>query len=74
MRLLGNISGKDAVTAFKKAGWIFRGQVGSHAVLSKPDSSVNLSKPQHKELGIGILRSLMKHSGFSIEDFRKLLP
>jgi predicted RNA binding protein YcfA (HicA-like mRNA interferase family) len=74
MSLLGNISGKDAVTAFKKAGWIFIGQVGSHAVLTKPGSPVNLSIPQHKELGIGILRSLIKHSGLSIEDFRNLIP
>jgi predicted RNA binding protein YcfA (HicA-like mRNA interferase family) len=27
---LGKISGKEAVKAFKKAGWIALGQVGSH--------------------------------------------
>ena len=73
MSRLGNISGKQAVAAFQKAGWIYRGQVGSHAVLTKGGSPVNLSVPQHKELGIGILRALIKHSGLSIDEFRALL-
>jgi predicted RNA binding protein YcfA (HicA-like mRNA interferase family) len=74
MSILGNISGKDAVLAFQKAGWVYRGQVGSHAVLIKAGSPVNLSVPQHKELGIGILRALIRHSGLSVEEFKSLLP
>lgn len=73
MSRLGNISGKEAVAAFLKAGWIYRGQVGSHAVLTKEGSPVNLSIPQHKELGIGILRSLIKNAGLTVEEFRDLL-
>jgi predicted RNA binding protein YcfA (HicA-like mRNA interferase family) len=45
---LANISGKDAVKAFEKAGWRVIGQVGSHVVMSKPDVRANLSIPQHK--------------------------
>ncbi len=74
MSVLANISGKAAVAAFEKAGWTCRGQVGSHAVLTKPGSAVNLSVPQHKELGPGILRSLIRHAGLSVEEFLKLLP
>jgi len=33
MTRLANISGKDAVKAFQKAGWQVIGQVGSHIVL-----------------------------------------
>ncbi len=50
MGRLGNISGKDAVKAFEKAGWIALGQVGSHLVMVKPGIRVNFSIPQHKEL------------------------
>jgi predicted RNA binding protein YcfA (HicA-like mRNA interferase family) len=50
MGRLANISGKTAVRAFEKAGWIPLGQVGSHLVMTKPGIRVNLSIPQHKEL------------------------
>jgi len=53
----GNISGKEAVRAFEKAGWQAIGQVGSHLVMVKPDTWVNLSIPQHKELSVGTLRA-----------------
>ena len=39
----------------------------------KPDIRVNLSIPQHKELSIGTLRALIRHSGLTVEDFLNLL-
>jgi len=73
MGRLANIPGKDAVKAFKKAGWQVIGQVGSHVVLSKPGLRVNLSVPQHKELSVGTLRALIRNAGITIEDFLELL-
>ena len=73
MTRLGNISGREAVAAFERAGWRRVGQVGSHLVLVKPGERANLSVPQHKELSVGTLRSLIRHSGLSIEEFLKLL-
>lgn len=70
---LANISGKEAVKAFQRAGWRVIGQVGSHVVLIKPELRVNLSVPQHKELSIGTLRALIKNSGLSVEEFLDLL-
>jgi predicted RNA binding protein YcfA (HicA-like mRNA interferase family) len=70
---LANISGKEAARAFQKAGWQTIGQVGSHLVLSKPGLRVNLSIPQHKELSIGTLRALIRHSGMTVEEFLALL-
>jgi predicted RNA binding protein YcfA (HicA-like mRNA interferase family) len=55
MGRLGNISGKEAVKAFEKAGWQVMGQVGSHVVMIKSGRRVNLSVPQHKELSVTIL-------------------
>jgi predicted RNA binding protein YcfA (HicA-like mRNA interferase family) len=60
MSKLGNISGKEAVKAFSKAGWRTMGQVGSHLVMTKPDQKANLSIPQHKELSVGTLRALIR--------------
>ncbi len=73
MSRLANISGKEAVKAFEKAGWRVMGQVGSHVVMTKPDVRANLSIPQHKELSVGTLRALIRHSGMTAEEFLDLL-
>jgi predicted RNA binding protein YcfA (HicA-like mRNA interferase family) len=70
---LGNISGKEAVRAFQKAGWQTLGQVGSHLVMVKPDVRANLSVPQHKELSVGTLRALIRHFGLTVDEFLALL-
>jgi predicted RNA binding protein YcfA (HicA-like mRNA interferase family) len=73
MAKLANISGKDAVRAFAGAGWQPLGQVGSHLVMIKPGVRANLSVPQHKELSIGTLRSLIRHAGLTVEEFLSFL-
>jgi predicted RNA binding protein YcfA (HicA-like mRNA interferase family) len=73
MGRLGNISGKEAAKVFQKAGWQIIGQVGSHLVMIKPEVRVNLSIPQHKELSVGTLRSLIRNAGLSVEEFVALL-
>jgi predicted RNA binding protein YcfA (HicA-like mRNA interferase family) len=73
MARLANISGKEAVKAFSKAGWQIMGQVGSHVVLSKPDVRANLSVPQHKELSTGTLRALIRAAEMTVDEFLSLL-
>jgi predicted RNA binding protein YcfA (HicA-like mRNA interferase family) len=73
MGKLGNISGKEAVKAFKKAGWQTIGQVGSHLVKGKVSVLVNLSIPQHKELSVGTLRALIRNAGMTVDEFLELL-
>ena len=70
---LANISGKDAVRAFEKAGWHVRGQVGSHKVLTKLDSRFNLTVPMHPELAAGTLRSLIRTANLTVDEFLALL-
>jgi len=73
MARLANISGRDAVRAFRKAGWRVLGQVGSYVVLVKEGTRANLSVPQHKELSVGTLRALIGHAGLAVDDFLSLL-
>ena len=70
---LANISGRQAVGAFARAGWSRIGQVGSHVMLVKAGQRANLSVPQHKELAVGTLRALIRHSGLTVEEFLDLL-
>ncbi|MBF0286454.1 MAG: type II toxin-antitoxin system HicA family toxin [SAR324 cluster bacterium] len=72
MGKLNNISGKDAAKAFSKSGWSKAGQVGSHLIMTKTGEKANLSIPQHKELSVGTLRSLIRHSSLSVDAFLKL--
>ena len=74
MGRLNNISGKEAVRAFGKAGWQVVGQVGSHVVMTKNGIRANLSIPQHKELSVGTLRALIRASGMNVDEFLQILP
>jgi predicted RNA binding protein YcfA (HicA-like mRNA interferase family) len=73
MGKLANISGKEAVKAFERAGWTVMGQVGSHCVMTKQGERANLSVPQHKELSIGTLRALIRAAGMTVDEFLDLL-
>ena len=73
MGTLANISGKQAVKAFQRHGWTIRLQVGSHLTMTKAGQRAKLSIPQHKELSVGTLRSLIRLAGLTVEEFLKLL-
>jgi len=65
-------SGAEAVRKFQKAGWTAVRQKGSHVMMTKDGYQWTLSIPQHKELGPGILRKLIKQADLTIEEFNKL--
>jgi len=65
-------SGVATVKKFERAGWVVARQVGSHVMLVKVGYRFTLSVPQHKELGIGILKRLIKQAEISIEEFNEL--
>jgi predicted RNA binding protein YcfA (HicA-like mRNA interferase family) len=67
------ISGSQAVKAFQRAGWRVDRQRGSHVVLLKRGRIASLSVPQHKELGPGTLRSLLRSAGMTVEELILLL-
>jgi len=65
-------SGTTAIKKFKRAGWVVDRQVGSHIMLVKLGYPYTLSVPQHKELGIGLLKKLLKQAELSVEEFNAL--
>ena len=65
-------SGAEAVKKLRKAGWSVARQKGSHVMMTKPAYQWTLSIPQHKELGPGLLRKLIKQSGLTILEFNNL--
>ncbi|MBI3461294.1 type II toxin-antitoxin system HicA family toxin [Candidatus Acetothermia bacterium] len=68
------MSGETAVKAFVRAGWnLDRLSHRNHFVLSKSGSPESLSVPNHKELDSGLLRSLIRKSGLTVEKFVRLM-
>lgn len=68
------ISGQQAVEAFRKIGYEFDRQRGSHVLLRHRDPPYRrLSIPQHQELAKGTLRALIREAGLTVEEFIELL-
>jgi predicted RNA binding protein YcfA (HicA-like mRNA interferase family) len=73
MGTLANISGKEAVKAFLRAGWFREGQTGSHVILTKDGQRSTLSVPLHKEIKPGTLRGIIRAANMSVDEFLDLL-
>lgn len=67
------ISGKEAAKAVEKAGWKFIRQKGSHMVFIKEGAPRPLIIPAHNKLDRGILRSIIRSSGLTVDEFIELL-
>lgn len=67
------ISGREAVRAFEKAGFRSIRQKGSHIIIRRDQPFAQLTVPDHKLLDRGTLRSLIRQSGLSVQEFTDLL-
>jgi len=67
------VSGREAVTAFERAGWHVKRRKGSHIILTKPGSLASLSVPDHRELDRGLLHKLIRKAELTVEEFIELL-
>lgn len=72
MPTLTNISGRDAVKAFVKAGYVHVHTSGDHAILQK-ESFPSLSIPLYKEVARFLLKSQIRRAGLTESEFLKLL-
>jgi predicted RNA binding protein YcfA (HicA-like mRNA interferase family) len=69
------ISGKELITALKRAGFVELRQKGSHVSLEKVTSEKTYRTvvPMHRELAIGTLLDILQQTGLSRADLFKLL-
>ncbi len=65
-------SGRDAVTAFARLGYVIDHQTSSHIILRHPNRR-RLTVPDHREIARGTLRSLIREAGITKEQFVELL-
>jgi len=68
------LSSREVVKALAKAGFIVHHQKGSHIALKRDGPPPNrVVVPAHKELKKGMLRTIVKQAGLSVEEFLELL-
>ena len=68
------VSGKDVVKSLQKIGYEFDHQKGSHIILRQNYSPYRrLTVPNHKEISKGTLKSIIKQSGLTVDEFINLL-
>jgi predicted RNA binding protein YcfA (HicA-like mRNA interferase family) len=72
MASLPVLSGREVVKVFAQDGWQTARQRGSHIILIKSGRMVTLSVPDHRELAKGTLRSLIRSSGLTVDEFVSL--
>ena len=74
MTKLPQISGRDLVRALEKYGYQTTRQRGSHIRLYPSDKNKKkITVPDHKIIGMGLLRKILRDIDISLEELLKLL-
>lgn len=68
---LPHISGGETIRALQKLGFVVARQKGSHVILRRGSSGCVV--PNHKEIKIGTLSSVLKQAGVSADEFMAAL-
>jgi len=69
------LSGREAIKALIKIGFVQKRRKGSHVILVKesPDGRRGVVVPDHRELDKGTLLEIIRQAGLKREEFLKLL-
>jgi len=73
MARLPQVSGREAVGAFQRAGFEIKRQRGSHVAMTKAGLLHTLSIPDHSQIKPGTLRSQIRKAGLTVDEFIALL-
>ncbi|MBX3065720.1 MAG: type II toxin-antitoxin system HicA family toxin [Anaerolineae bacterium] len=73
MPKLPSISGRECAKALQKIAFRFIRQNGSHMVYRRDNPFAQVVIPDHKELDIGTLRSIIRGAGLNVEEFLEVL-
>ena len=75
MSQLPDVSGAELVKALQKAGFFILRQKGSHVSMEKVDSAGQWRTivPMHREIARGTLHDILKQTGLTRDELRKLL-
>ncbi|MEX0621485.1 MAG: type II toxin-antitoxin system HicA family toxin [Candidatus Woykebacteria bacterium] len=64
---------REVISKLKKIGFVIDHVSGSHYIMFKPRTKTRIPVPYHvKDLKTGTLRSIIKQTGLSVEEFSKI--
>jgi predicted RNA binding protein YcfA (HicA-like mRNA interferase family) len=69
MARLPRLNGREVVRIFESLGWEKLRQSSRHIILVREGHQATLSVPDHKEVAVGTLRSLIRSAGLTVEAF-----
>lgn len=67
MKVPRDVSGSEAVKAFRRLGFVVTRQVGSHIRMAK--GGIHVTVPNHKTVLPKTLQTALRQAGVSVEDF-----
>jgi predicted RNA binding protein YcfA (HicA-like mRNA interferase family) len=73
MSKLPVISGSECIKVLEKIGFAVHRQRGSHITLVRQVPSTQLTVPNHKTIAKGTLRTIIRDSGLTVDEFVDLL-
>jgi predicted RNA binding protein YcfA (HicA-like mRNA interferase family) len=73
MSRLPQISGRECRKALEKAGFYLKRQEGSHMILRRNEPFAQVTVPDHKTLGKGVLRAIIRQAELTVDEFLELL-
>lgn len=72
-KLPRDLSGEECVRALEKAGFVASGGRGSHVTMKRKEPPGRTVVPLHKSIKPGMLRTIIRQAGMSVEEFVLLL-
>ncbi len=63
------MSGREVVRVFESLGWEAVRQAGNHIIMTKDETLITLSVPNHREVAKGTLRSLIRAAALTVDEF-----
>ena len=74
MSKLPVISARELLKVLSKIGYLVDHQTGSHMILRNENyPHRRITVPNHKEIARGTLRSIIRQSGLTLDEFREYL-
>ena len=73
MSKLPVLSAAQCIRALERAGFVFYRQRGSHITMVRKTPPAQTTIPNHKELDRGTLRSIIRQTGLTVDEFTALL-
>jgi predicted RNA binding protein YcfA (HicA-like mRNA interferase family) len=73
MPKLPRVSSRECIRTLEKAGFYFVRQKGSHIVMRRNRPFAQTVVPENNEIPVGTLRSILRDTDLSVEEFIELL-